>query len=419
MNNPSLQSALADFTLDPLSAGLGFAAGLLLAGGIVTLAMGAKLAASSRENAALAARLESERAALGDHFKVLAQAALQSNNEQFLTLAGERLKAQQAQSVNDLDKRTVEIEKLVKPIEKELVRLNTLSEQMQGTDKALREDLLSLQRETSKLTGVLRNPAAQGRWGEFVLETILDRANLIKGVHYSTQEQIEGGRRPDVIINLHDGFRIAIDSKAPINEFVARLDSDVSEDEATQIQAAMAKAVRAHVKALGAKTYQDNVAGSDFVILFLPSEVVFSATLRADPTIVDYASENHVVIASPTLIISLLRVVGLSWRQVEMAKNAAEVAALGADLHKRFTKFLDHFGKIGKGLAGAFASYEDAVGSMNRMVLPAARRFTALHSNNQQTIADLPLSDKTPRLISVDEDDQSQEDQPAGKASHG
>lgn len=401
MNNAPIQSGFETFAFDPLSAALGLGAGLLLGGTAAALVLGIKLAS-------LKARLESERAGLGDHFKVLAQAALQSNNEQFLSLAGERLKAQAAQGANDLDKRTVEIEKLVKPIEKELVRLNTLSEQMQGTDKALRENLLSLQRETSKLTGVLRNPSAQGRWGEFVLETILDRANLIKGVHYSTQEQIEGGRRPDVIINLHDGFRIAIDSKAPINEFVARLDSDVSENEAEEIQTSMAKAVRAHVKALGAKTYQDNVGGSDFVILFLPSEVVFSATLRADPTIVDYASENHVVIASPTLIISLLRVVGLSWRQVEMAKNAAEVAALGADLHKRFTKFLEHFGKIGKGLSSAFASYEDAVGSMNRMVLPAARKFTALHGSNQ-SIADLPLSDKTPRLVSIEDDEDTNE----------
>ncbi len=412
MNNAPIQSGFETFAFDPLSAGMGLGLGLLLGAGAVAIVMGARLAASAREAASLSARLDSERAALGDHFKALAQAALQSNNEQFLTLAGERLKAQQVAGANDLDKRTVEIEKLVKPIEKELVRLNTLSEQMQGTDKVLRENLMNLQRETSKLTGVLRNPSAQGRWGEFVLETILDKANLIKGIHYSTQEQIEGGRRPDVIINLHDGFRIAIDSKAPINEFVARLDGDVSNEDAEEIQAAMAKAVRAHVKALGAKTYQDNVGGSDFVILFLPSEVVFSATLRTDPEIVDYASENHVVIASPTLIISLLRVVGLSWRQVEMAKNAAEVAALGADLHKRFTKFLDHFGKIGKGLSSAFASYEDAVGSMNRMVLPAARKFTALHGSNQ-AIADLPLNDKTPRLISIEDDEDT------NKISHG
>src|SRR5690606_13270051 len=145
---------------------------------------------------------------------------------------------------------------------------------LQGTDKAIREDLQNLHRETSKLTGVLRNPSAQGKWGEFVLETILEKAHLIKGVHYSTQGQIEGGRRPDVIINLHDGFKIAIDSKAPINEYVARLDDDLSESEGKAVQDGMAKAVRAHIKALGAKSYQENVVGSDFVILFLPSEVV-------------------------------------------------------------------------------------------------------------------------------------------------
>lgn len=384
MNN--VQS-LQDLALDPLS----LTVGVLGGAAIMALFLGMRLSKLGKKNAALEARLDTERAALGDHFRALAQEALQSNNDHFLTLAGERLKAAQAQGANDLDKRTIEIEKLVKPIEKELTRLNTLSEQMQGTDKALREDISSLKHETSKLSGVLRNPAAQGKWGEFVLETILEKANLIKGVHYSTQEQIESGRRPDVIIHLHDGFRIAIDSKAPINEFVARMEEDLGTDAIRDIHASMARAVRAHVKALGAKNYQDNIDGSDFVILFLPSEVVFSATLRADPSIVDYAAENHVVIASPTLIISLLRVVGLSWRQVELAKNAAEISALGAELHKRFTKFLEHFEKIGKGLNGALASYDNAVGSMNRMVMPTARKFTKLHSNNHNAeLAELP-----------------------------
>lgn len=390
---------LQNIVIDPVSAAIGFAAGAAV--------FGLFWALTAQKKAALQARLDSERDAMGDHFHRLAQAALQSNNEHFLTLAGERLKAAQERGASDLDKRTVEIEKLVKPIEKELVRINTIAEQMQGTDKAIREDLMSLKHETSKLTGVLRNPSAQGKWGEFVLEAILERANLIKGIHYNTQEQIEGGRRPDVIINLHDGFRIAIDSKAPINEYVARLDDDISDDEASAIQASMARAVRAHVKALGDRAYQDNVGGADFVILFLPSEVVFSATLRADPEIVDFAMDKNVVIASPTLIMSLLRVVALSWRQVKMAQNAAEIAALGADLHKRFTTFLDHFGRIGKGLSGAVQSYEKAIGSMNRMVLPAARKFEKIHSNNQKSsLPELPSLDGAAHALLTADDDE-------------
>ncbi|MFA5593057.1 MAG: DNA recombination protein RmuC [Micavibrio sp.] len=402
--------------MDPLSLAVGFAAGALV--------FGLLWARAAQKAAAFEARLETERAALGDHFARLAQTALQSNNEHFLTLAGERLRAANERGASDLDKRTVEIEKLVKPIEKELLRINSLAEQLQGTDKAIREDLLSLKHETSKLSGVLRNPSAQGKWGEFVLETILEKANLIKGVHYDTQEQIEGGRRPDVIINLHDGFRIAIDSKAPINEFVARLDDDISNEEAKAIQASMGRAVRAHVKALGAKAYQDNIDGADFVILFLPSEAVFSATLRSDPDIVDYAAESHVVIASPTLIISLLRVIGLSWRQVEMAKNAAEISALGATLHARFSTFLGHFAKVGRGLGGALAAYNDAVGSAERSVLPPMRKFTKLHSINQaHNLPELGAIENTPRSLLANEGTQDDDDdintENDGKASHG
>ena len=391
---------LQELGLDPLSLAVGALAGTAMTG----LWLGLNLTRAGRDVAVLQARLDSEKAALGDHFRALAQSALQSNNEQFLALAGERLKAAQERGASDLDKRTVEIEKLVKPIEKELTRLNTLSEQMQGTDKSLREELMSLQKETSKLSGALRNPAAQGKWGEFVLETILDKANLIKGVHYNTQEQIEGGRRPDVIINMQDGFRIAIDSKAPINDFIRRLDDDLSADEVADIQMGMSRAVRAHVKALGAKTYQENVGGSDFVILFLPSEAVFSAALRSDPDLVDYAAENHVVIASPTLIISLLRVVGMSWRQVEMAKNAKAIADQAMELHKRFAKFLEHFAKIGKTIGGALSSYNDAVGSAEKYVMPAARKFEKLNAISESSqLPDPSMVEGVPRRLSGQE----------------
>ena len=408
---------LSEVSLDPVSLMVGFGAGAAIA----ALIFGLKIAATSRENAILSARLESERDGLGDHFKALAQLALQSNNEQFLTLAGERLKAAQERGANDLDKRTLEIEKMVKPVEKNLEKMNSIVEQLQGTDKAIRQDLQNLHKETSKLTTALRNPAAQGKWGEFVLEAILERANLIRGTHYETQTGIEGGGRPDVIINLHDGFKIAIDSKAPINDFIARLDDNLSGEETQSIKTNMARTVRGHVKALGARSYQENIAGSDFVILFLPSEAVFSATLASDPSIVDFAAENNVVIASPTLIISLLRVVGLSWKQVKMAENAVEVAALGADLHKRFAKFLEHFSKIGKSLGTAVDSYDDALGSMNRMVMPAARKFTKLHSNNQNSaLADVLPLEKTPKSLSFSDDSGVDGDDFSGnKISHG
>lgn len=380
MNTPALQ----DLVIDPLSAAIGFGAGIA----VTALVLGLRLSAQGRRAAALEARLEAEKAAMGDHFHRLAQAALQSNNEQFLTLAQEKLRAAQKDGEHDLQKRSIAIEQMIKPVEAHLQRMGGMVEELKGTNRATQDFLQTLHKETSKLTTALRNPSAQGRWGEFVLETILDRANMIKGQHYETQTGLAGGGRPDVIINLHDGFKIAIDSKAPINEFIARLDDDLSEDETKAIKSNMARAVRGHVKALGARSYQENLESCDFVILFLPSEAVFSATLANDAGIVDYASENNVVIASPMLIISLLRVVGLSWRQVKMAEEAERVAELGVELHKRLSTFVGHLARIGKNVNAALGAYNDAVGSFETKVLPQARKFKKYHVIAEN--ADLP-----------------------------
>jgi DNA recombination protein RmuC len=410
MNNETLEQ----LAIDPTSLAIGAGAGLVL-GYLFSLGKTIRL---EREKAALSARLESERAGLGDHFSALAQAALKSNTESFLTLAQEKLKAAQKDGVHDLEKRSIEIEKMVKPVEQHLHRMTSMVEELKATDKTIRDDLQYLHKETSKLTAALRNPAAQGKWGEFVLEMILQKANLQKGLHYDTQTAVDGGGRPDVIINLHDGFKIAIDSKAPINDLIARMDDEISEDERLSIRGNLARAVRGHVKALGARSYQESVKGCDFVILFLPSEMVFSATLQSDPSIVDYAAENNVVIASPTLIISLLRVVGLSWRQVKLAENAAEISALGAELYKRLSKFMEHFAKVGKNINTALGSYNDAVGSFDRQITPQAKKFKKYHVIPAGTeLPPIGMLENTQRQItsiSVEDDNEDlEEDQQA------
>jgi DNA recombination protein RmuC len=412
MNTANLQ----DLAIDPLSTAIGLGCGVA----VTALFLGLRMAAAGRKIAALEARLDSEKAALGDHFRALAQTALQSNNEHFLTLAQEKLRAAQKDGEHDLQKRSIAIEQMVKPVEAHLQRMNGMVEELKGTNRSTQEYLQTLHKETSKLTTALRNPSAQGRWGEFVLETILDRANMIKGQHYHTQTGIVGGGRPDVIINLHDGFKIAIDSKAPINEFIARLDDDLSEDEIKTIKSSMARAVRAHVKALGARSYQDNLEGSDFVILFLPSEAVFSATLAHDTDIVDFASENNVVIASPMLIISLLRVVGLSWRQVKMAEEAGRIAELGMELHKRLSVFVSHLAKVGKNVNAALGAYNDAVGSFESKVLPQARKFKKYHVIAENAdLQELPVYEGSVRQLASAADDDDDNNETAKRLSHG
>ena len=363
------------------------------------------------ENAELKAQIKSDEE-FSARFSGVAQEALKSNNELFLQLAAEKLKSAQADGAHDLDKRSKAIDDLVKPVQEKLEGLSKAIEQVKGTDQSLREEIQNLNRETTKLVGALRDPRAQGTWGEFILERLLENSSLIKGVHYETQVSMttsDGSRQqPDAVIKMQDGFHIIIDSKAPLNEFARDLSQETSAEEQERLMQNLARQVREHVKKLGRKDYWENIESPDFTVLFLPSEHLYSIALRADPELVEFASANNIVIASPTLLMSLLRVVGMSWRQVELAKNAAEISERGTELYKRFLKFTEHFEKVGKGLQTAMGGYNAAVGSLERQVLPAARKMRELQGENADTVKALEIRDETPREIMLTADDEQE-----------
>ena len=397
-----------------ISAGAGFSLGALGVG-IISLLKHQKLLTQNAELKAQAKEREIAYdlagAALDNRFKATAAQALQQSNEQFLQLAQERLKAAQANSAHDLDKRQSSIAEMIKPVHKNLEEMSKALEQVKGTDQSLRDEMQTLNRETARLVGALRDPAAQGRWGEYILEGLLDKSGLIKGVHYETQVSFDGehGRqRPDAVINMQDGFKIIIDSKAPINQFADKLGGDISEETYNALMHDLSKQVKSHVQALSKKGYWENMDSPDFTVLFLPSEHIYSLALRADPQLVEYAAGQNIIIASPTLLMSLLRVVGVSWRQVELAKNAAEISERGVDLYKRLLTFTSHIEKVGKNLQTAMKGYDAAVGSLERQVLPAARKFKDHHGgNNLGEMPEIEQIEETPRSLSLtSEDDQ-------------
>lgn len=408
-------------TLDATSLGLGVAAGFA----VTLLFTGIAIIRLERDRATLKARMEASqvsRAELDGLFARTAQEALKNSGEQFLQLAQEKLKQAQSDGSHDLDKRHKAIQEMVKPVDEHLQKLQAAVEQLKGTDKAIRDDLLNLNRETAKLSGALRSPTAQGKWGEYILERLLDNSGLMKGVHYETQVSInteDGRMRPDVVIKLQDGFNIVVDAKAPVNQFADRLQEDMPEADYKLLLTDLAKQVRAHVKALGSKNYWEQLDSPDFVVLFLPSEHLFSAALRADTTLVDYASENRIIIASPTLMMALLRVVGLSWRQVELARNAQDISAMGSDLYQRLSTFNSHLEKAGRGLGQALDGYNKAMGSLERMVLPAARKLKDLHVQTGGKLLEDPVYiESAPRsltgapLAPLNDPDNDDEDSP-------
>ena len=393
-------------------------AGLVLGFLFATLYYFGRITKLERQNAELTAQIKSQAASfeainaeMNNRFKLSAQEALKASSEQFLQLAQEKLKHAQSDGAHDLEKRQKAIETLVKPIQEQLDGLGKAVQQTKGTDEELRKELKFLTTETARLVGALRDPAAQGQWGEYILEGLLEKSGLMKGIHYETQVSIdvEGSKqRPDAIINMQDGFNIIIDAKAPINQFTQRLGENLNEDQYNDVMRGISRQVKSHVQALGKKGYWENVDSPDFTVLFLPSEHIYSLALRADPSLVDFATKQNIIIASPTLLMSLLRVVGMSWRQVELAKNAHEISELGGELYKRLLTFTGHIEKVGKNLQTAMNGYDAAVGSLEKSVLPSARKMHELQGKQPDDLNTLDPIERNPRLVSLTEEDEKE-----------
>lgn len=327
-------------------------------------------------------------------FKLTANEALQQNNEQFMQLAQEKLKASQADNAHDLEKRHRAIADLVDPVGK---ALKTMDEKLAHLENArvkayaelethlqhMTADQTKLRQETSTLVQALRSPSTRGQWGEMQLKRCLEMAGMIEGVHFEQQVTANSGQRPDVIVKLSGGQCLVIDSKAPLEGYLDAIKEGISEDDRSHALDRHARHVRTHIKQLGSKSYWEQFDTPEFVVMFLPGESYFSAALEIDPSLIESGVDQKVIPATPTTLISLLKAVMYGWRQEQLAQNAREISELGSELYKSLSTFSGHIQKVGRGLSGAMNAYNDAIGSLERNVLSKARKFDELEVSSQ------------------------------------
>ncbi|MFI3327830.1 MAG: DNA recombination protein RmuC [Rikenellaceae bacterium] len=292
--------------------------------------------------------------------------------DQFKGMAADIL-AEQTERMNQRSKES--IDQLLKPFQENIKAFRERVESIHSTENTQRgalqnelKNLMDLNRkitaETNNLTSALRgNSKVQGDWGEMILERILESSNLIKGTHYTTQENLKGedgnNLRPDVILKLPEGKSIVIDSKTSLTAFV---DYNGAENEAQrkELMAAHILSVKLHIKELANKEYQRLLNSPDFVIMFIPSEPAFLAAMHAESGLWAEAYENKVIISSPTNLFAMLKMVNDIWRRDAQDKNTEKIVEQGSKLYDQLTLFVESMDDIGAALGKAQTSYDKA-----------------------------------------------------------
>ena len=365
---------------------------------------------------------ENARAHLTSAFADLANQSLKSNSEHFLRLAEQNLGAQQDKAKRDLGDREKAIEDLIKPIkealqasQKQIGELEKSRSEAYGGIKAQLETMQlsqqSLTQETQNLVKALRRPEVRGRWGEMTLRRLVELAGMVEHcdfqeqVHTSGEDQII---RPDMVVRMPNQRDLVVDVKTPLDAYLEAVEA--KDDVQRQLALTRhARNVRDHIRALSSKSYWSQFSNSpEFVILFIPGDQFLSAALNEDPDLIETALSQQIILATPSSFIALLKAVAYGWRQLALADNAQEIRVLAEELYGRLATFVTHMNKVGRQLASSVEHYNRAVGSLERKVLPGARKFVELGIHPKKAIEKIESLDPVPRTmieITGDEDD--------------
>jgi DNA recombination protein RmuC len=387
---------------------------------VILVALGGALAAGWWMGRRRAAALEAERALsidrameqLDRRFDDLAGRQLRENIENFLRLARENLGGHQQHAQATLKEREQAIEALVKPIQETLARTSEALREIEAERHrdfgSLRQNLTdmrdshsALQRETRNLVQALSKPQVRGQWGEIALRRLVELAGMT--AHCDFEEQVhvagnDGALRPDMVVHLPEGRDIVIDVKTPLDAYLTAAEAPSDELRAAALKR-HAQHVADRVRMLSSKNYAAQFAQApQFVVLFLPGDQFLSSALDQQPDLLDRAMNSNIILTTPSTLLALLKTVYNGWQNVRLAENAERIRGLAEDLYARLATFRNHMGKVGSSLEAGINAFNAAVGSLERSVLPGARKFVELGVRADKPIEELEPIEVAARL---------------------
>ena len=359
------------------------------------------------------AAFELANARLTQAFTDISNRSLRANSDTFLQLAGQKFETQQEKAKNELGDREKAVEDLVKPIRdaleashKQIAELEKARSEAYGGIRNQLESMQlsqkSLTQETHNLVKALRRPEVRGQWGEITLRRLVELAGMVEHCDFVEQVHTVGKDeviRPDMIVNMPDQRQLVVDVKTPLDAYLAAAEAEDDAQRKLGLER-HAKNIRGHIRMLSSKAYWKQFDESpEFVILFIPGDQFLSAALSEEPDLIEYALSQQIILATPTSFVALLKAVAYGWRQLALAENAKEIRILAEDLYGRLGTFVTHMNRVGRQLASSVENYNKAVGSLERNVLPGARKFTELGVHAKKEIEKLESLEPVPRTM--------------------
>lgn len=333
------------------------------------------------------------------------ETAQDSMREAFLALAGQTLKGN-AEDI--LKAHKDQLHHIVEPLDKALGEMKQNIRELEGKREGaygeLKENLgqlsqlsMSLRDETGRLTHALKAGVQQrGRWAEFQLQRLAEMAGMKERVDFHLQES-RGEGRPDMVVWLPRQGCIVVDAKAPMQHYFEALET-TNEEARKKNLGEHVRRVKQHVDSLCSRDYTRHLPeGSQFVVMYLPSDACLMAALDSDHQLLEYAFQKHIILAAPTTIFALLKTVATGWQQYLIDENARRILTQGQELFKRLKNFLEHFVGLGRGLKVAVDKFNEAVGSYESRLLPEVRRFQELRGADTESAPQMSMVDSQPR----------------------
>lgn len=372
--------------------------------------LGARLSTEQALEVERQLALERAMEQLDRRFDDLAGRQLRENIENFLRLAKENLGQHQQAAQSTLKEREQAIEALVKPIQESLTRtsetLREIEVERQRDFGSLRQHLNdmresqgALQRETRNLVQALSKPQVRGQWGEIALRRLVELAGMTKHVDFEEQVQVageDGSLRPDMVIHLPEGRDVVVDVKTPLDAYLVAVEAPTDETRSAALKR-HAQHVAERVRLLSSKNYAAQFANApQFVVLFLPGDQFLSAALDQQPDLLDRAMGADIILTTPSTLLALLKAVHSGWQNMKLAENAERIRGLAEDLYARLGTFRDHLGRLGRSLEASVSAFNASVGSLERKVLPGARKFTELGIRSDR---ELPVLDQVDTAV--------------------